>query len=67
MPSKCCVDGCGARQGKDEVSFHRFPSIQTARDLIRRELWIEAAGMSGKDVSGNIFVDSILEQVNTQK
>lgn len=31
--------------GEVGKSFHRFPTINTARDVLRRELWVEAVGL----------------------
>ncbi|XP_062558362.1 uncharacterized protein LOC134223226 [Armigeres subalbatus] len=41
----CCVEGCVSMYGDIGISFHRFPTINTARDVLRRELWVEAAGL----------------------
>ncbi|KXJ68720.1 hypothetical protein RP20_CCG002010 [Aedes albopictus] len=54
---KCCVQGCVSMYGDIGVSFHRFPTINTARDVLRRELWVEAAGLpNNNDIIDNSLI-----------
>ncbi|XP_065081409.1 uncharacterized protein LOC135703982 [Ochlerotatus camptorhynchus] len=53
MQMECCIEGCDAKYGQVSVSFHRFPISQTSRGALRRQLWIEAAGLPNNNAIVN--------------